>query len=342
MPKENNCFLTNKKEIGGYIELEKYAGAHYHKNAIALNSGRDCLKYLIRLRNIQTIFLPDFICSAVVEACLSESVTIKRYQIGENFSLNFSNLNIKNDDYLYIVNYYGLLSGEILSSLYEKYPNRIIVDNAQAFFLQPPKGFDVIYTCRKFLGVPDGGYLYTYDDKRLQSKINIATSFNHTTHILGRFETNGTDYYPESTDNEKRLSNEKLSRMSKLTSNLLKPIDYQSVSKKRVNNWHHLHSKLKEFNRLNLPSSLKGPYMYPFMTEQGRKLKEFLIDNKIYIPTLWPNVLSEFSTKTWAYRFAEEIVPLPIDQRYDEMDMNIILALISEYYKITEKTRGVL
>ena len=35
------------KEIGGYIELDTYTGREYHEGALALNSGRNALIYLI-------------------------------------------------------------------------------------------------------------------------------------------------------------------------------------------------------------------------------------------------------------------------------------------------------
>ena len=42
------------REIGGYIELEHYQGNEYHKG-IALNSGRNCLRYLIKAKKIQKL-----------------------------------------------------------------------------------------------------------------------------------------------------------------------------------------------------------------------------------------------------------------------------------------------
>ena len=36
-----------QKEIGGYLELERFSGSLYHDNALALSSGRACLAYLI-------------------------------------------------------------------------------------------------------------------------------------------------------------------------------------------------------------------------------------------------------------------------------------------------------
>ena len=50
------------EEMGGYFEFEHYKKNAYHKNSIALNTGRNCLRYLIRAKKIQKIFLPDFVC----------------------------------------------------------------------------------------------------------------------------------------------------------------------------------------------------------------------------------------------------------------------------------------
>ena len=43
------------KEIGGYIEFPEYNGNIFHKNAIALNSARNCLAYLIESKKINNM-----------------------------------------------------------------------------------------------------------------------------------------------------------------------------------------------------------------------------------------------------------------------------------------------
>ena len=35
------------KEIGGYLEFERNQGEEFHKNCLALNTGRNCLRYLM-------------------------------------------------------------------------------------------------------------------------------------------------------------------------------------------------------------------------------------------------------------------------------------------------------
>ena len=49
-----------RKEIGGYLELERFTGPMLHEEALALSSGRACLSYLIEQRGIRKITLPDF------------------------------------------------------------------------------------------------------------------------------------------------------------------------------------------------------------------------------------------------------------------------------------------
>lgn len=42
------------------------------------------------------------------------------------------------------------------------------------------------------------------------------------------------------------------------------------------------------------------------------------------MPTLWPNVVESSRVGGVAYEFSRNILPLPVDQRYDEDDMILI------------------
>lgn len=43
------------KEIGGYIELDRYNGKMLHDDGILLNCGRNALEYIIKAKNIKKI-----------------------------------------------------------------------------------------------------------------------------------------------------------------------------------------------------------------------------------------------------------------------------------------------
>lgn len=70
--------------------------------------------------------------------------------------------------------------------------------------------------------------------------------------------------------------------------------------------------------------------MYPFYTDSSKRIKQILINENIYISTLWPNVLEELDEKSLEYKFAKNILPLPCDQRYDIEDMKRMIKIIKE------------
>ena len=57
------------KEIGGYLEMERFGGTMLHEGAIALNCGRNCLGYLIQAKKISKIAVPFFMCDCIFETC---------------------------------------------------------------------------------------------------------------------------------------------------------------------------------------------------------------------------------------------------------------------------------
>lgn len=200
----------------------------------------------------------------------------------------------------------------------------------QAYFDAPVPGVDTIYTCRKFFGVPDGAFLYT--DARLQEALAQDVSFGRMTHILGRYDTCASEHYERYTQNERNLETIPLRHMSRLTENLLRGIDYDRVKAKRTENYAYLAARLSGINCLTLHQTL-GAFAYPLWLSNGAAVRQRLIAEKIYVPTLWPNVLSEQPESSLAYRLAANLLPLPCDQRYGEAEMRFICEQVLEVVK---------
>lgn len=310
------------KEIGGYMEIEKNRLPMMHEGAVALNSGRNCLVYLMKAKTIKHLALPYFLCDTVKN--LSHLAgKVRYYHIKKNF-LPEDDFLLKDEEWIYIVNYYGLMTASQIKQLKTRY-DRIILDQAQAFFAPVLENIDTIYTCRKFFGVPDGAFLYT--DQFLEETLQQDESYNRMNFLLGRFECTAAEFYKEYSENEKSFSNMPLRRMSKLTENILRGIDYEWVKKRRSFNYEYLHQKLKDMNKLSLRLS-EGPFAYPLLIENAGKIRDKLIENKIYIPMLWPNVLKEVDKYSVEYKYAENILPIPCDQRYNIEDMERIYRTI--------------
>jgi hypothetical protein len=310
-----------EREIGGYLELERNTGSLLHEGALALNSGRTALAYLIEQRQIRRIALPRYLCDVVRDVCLAHGTQIRWYPVG--MDLLPPELPLAEDEWLYVVNYYGQLDEKTLGALAAKTP-RLIVDHAQAYFAPPVPGADNLYTCRKFLGVPDGAFLYTDAPRR---ELERDVSYGRMDFILGRFEAGASAFYRRASENNEVFSSQPPMQMSRLTENLLRGLDYTRIRQVREENFALLSASLDSANLLKL-RPVPGPFAYTFLIENGAALRKKLIEHKIYVPTLWPNVTAEAPSGSPERFLAENILPLPCDQRYGAEEMTYLLEVL--------------
>lgn len=321
-----------QKEYGGYIELDEYSGEEYYPEAWALNSGRAALRLFIRLKKIRKIYLPAFCCDTVREACAAEGILWEYYSVDKDFRPYLSEEDAGND-WVCLVNFYGVFDDGDMQALMQQYP-RLIVDYTHAFFQRPLKGMNVLYSCRKFFGVPDGAYLILGEGEgeKIYETLPQDLSFERMHFLLGRFEAGASPFYQEYAQNNDFFANEPIKRMSKLTHNLLRAIDYPRVCGQRTENFAFLHRQLKEKNVLNLPPAIEGAYAYPFWFNgdkiSGKEIRRKLIAQQIYIPMLWPEVCSLEEASPLERQMTENILPLPVDQRYNRGDMEEILGCL--------------
>ena len=311
------------KEIGGYLELGGFFNKSYHDKAIALNTATNAIIYLVKAKKINKLYVPYYMCDCLDK--VKKYCEIEYYRIKNDFSPDF-NAKLKDNEYLYIVNFFGIFDNPAIEKYKEKY-NNIIVDNVQAFFQMPVDGIDTVYTCRKFFGVPDGAYLYT--NAKVEEDIPEDKSKARFGYLLGRLEEDASSNFRDYKVNEELLLNLDLAYMSKSTKLILNTLDYETIKKKRSNNFKYLNEKLKDSNGLTL-KDIEGAYMYPYYTNNAQTLRKKLIENKIYIPILWPNVLEQ-DENTLEYKYANNIILIPCDQRYDINDMEYIIDLVSEF-----------
>ena len=311
------------KEIGGYFGLDNLVSNEYHKDLVSVNNGRNALLYLMAAKNIQKVYVPYYLCDSVSGILERNNFPYEYYHVDSEFMPIFER-ELSSNEYLYIVNLFGQITNIQVNDMMNKY-GRIIFDNTHAFFQKPIKGIDTIYSVRKFFGVPDGAYLST--NALLRADLEVDISKDRMKHILGRFEGAGSEHYHSFHENDEVIDREPLKQMSRLTKNLLGAIDYEEVRRTRNGNYGYLESRLKESNGLQ-PVTPDGPFAYPFYVENGIELRKQLAREKIYIPTLWPNVLENMPVESVEYQYAANILPLPCDQRYDERDMEYMVEML--------------
>lgn len=312
------------REIGGYLEFENYHLPMLHEGAVTLNSGRNCLAYLIRAKRIKKIAIPKLLCASVRNVCVAEGALIRGYSINSKFEPE--NIVLDSDEWIYLVNYYGQINNEFIEQLRRKY-QRIIVDNSQAYFQMPVKNVDTLYTCRKYFGVPDGGILYT--KQKLKEDLECDISYERMHYLMGRYEECASAYYHEYIACENKFDSRPIMRMSKLTKNILHSISYEEIKQQRTKNFELLHRAFGKINKLELVIP-QGAFMYPLFIENGSDVRERLQVIKIYIPKLWSDVFEICMKTELEYQLAKNILPLPVDQRYHSEDMQYMIQKIKE------------
>lgn len=310
-----------KTEIGGYFELELPKGHAMYSDLIGLNSARNALVFLIKSRKITKIHLPYFNCrvvSAAVKRHCPET-SILYYHIDADFNPDLTG--IGTNAFLYYVNYFALQ--ELILQRLENV--NLIVDNAQAFYSPPRVRGDTIYCPRKFFGVCDGGYLQT--DAEFDLTLVSDTSWEHAAHLMKRIDCGASSAYLQYQAAEAILAAAPPMKMSRLTQRILAGIDYPAIKAARIDNFIQLHHHLGAGNMLlpsietALASDSFVPFCYPYLTEGAGPLRKRLLANEIYVPVYWPELEGDPELNTFERRFVEQMVCLPIDQRYGKAEM---------------------
>ena len=313
--------------IGGYFSLELPHYEEYHKDAIRLNTGRNCLEYILRVRNYKKVYIPYYTCEVILEPFHKNGTEYAFYHIDFDFELA-EEINLQEGEALLYTNYFGLKQ-RYIEQLAKKYGHYLIVDNTQAFYAKPIKGIDTFYTCRKFFGVPDGAYLYI--DRLLDEEYELDISWERMNFLTKRIDISPEAGYADFREVSKSLIGQPIKQMSRLTQRLMQSIDYQDAAKKRRENYCYIHQYLSETNQLKLSLSDDAvPMVYPYLTDK-KDLRDNLIKNKVFVARYWPNVQEWAGDGTMEQYLSYNLLPLPIDQRYCEDDMKRIVELIHNY-----------
>lgn len=307
------------KVIGGYFELELTERYDNIGNAIALNSARNCLRYIIRAYGIKEIFLPYYTCPVVWQTVKKEDCRVNFYHIDENF---MPEKEFEKNDYVLYTNYFGVC-GKNVKKLSAKYKN-IIIDNSQAFYM-PKYGIASFNSIRKFFGVPDGALLYC--DKTTDEKFEKSTSYQKCNHLLKRLDVSMNFGYQDFCFNEDCLLDEDIKTISNLTKSIFNTINIEKAKEKRLENYQTLSYELDKSNKLQIkPDKDDIPMYYPYMSENYVFYRNLFAKNSIEIPLYWNNLPEDFPESN----LRNKILLLPIDQRYNKKDMEKILEILNK------------
>ncbi|MGN7205084.1 hypothetical protein ACTHQF_12505 [Pedobacter sp. SAFR-022] len=311
------------RTIGGYMGLQLPGGKPYYPDLIQLNTARNSLEYILLTQGYTTIYLPYFTCEVLLEPIKRLQLQYHFYKIDEQMD---PVIDFEVDDHscMLYTNYFGVKTDTVRAL--SKTQKNLIIDNAQAFYAAPIIGIDTFYSCRKFFGVPDGAYLYARSSRRLE--LSKDSSVDRMSHLVKAADLNVEAGYADYVRNNDVLINNEIKVMSNLTQQLMAAVEYDDCAKKRREHFAFLHERFKDINEFKFHYSPEDtPMVYPLLIAKDH-LKSQLIERKIFVATYWPNVFEWTSPDALEYHFAQHMISLPIDQRYNLDDMKYLVETV--------------
>lgn len=321
-------------EIGSFIELQLPKGMEYYNwtdKTARLNTGRSALLYAFRCTGCKAIWIPIYQCDSVRNTFLKNNIDIRFYHIDSKF--NPVDLKPNEDEAVMLVNYYGIMSNSRMKELAALYKHPII-DNCQGFFNNPiiTNSIFNIYSCRKFIGVPDGAYVIGENAGQFINEYPQGYSSDTATFLLMRIEygCEGKGYKARAI-NEHRIDNEGIMKMSPLTRAILDGTDYSLIKRKRRENFQTAHTLLKNINCIDpliYYDNNTVPMVYPLVVEDDN-LIDRLFEVKHFQGHWWSYICDEQPKDCFEYWLSRFVIPITIDQRYGKAEIEYLCDIIN-------------
>lgn len=319
------------KAIGGFLELElPREDGEYHRVMHTYKSGRAAFNALLTHLKPSKVFVPYYCCDSLLEPLVQGGLRHEFYPIDQAFETVELPELAPSELFLY-VNYFDL-KRDFTRRLVERYGRRLIVDATQSFYLKGDGRSWLFNSCRKFFGVPDGAYLYSpvSSDDALPVPAQANTDYR-LDHLIYRANGDLKRAYPLSLENEARIDT-LLTAMSDVTRVLLNHVNYTQAAETRRRNYQHLHARLGHLNTLHLGDELGDavPHYFPLLPTKPIARERFW-EREIYMPYLWKECLERSAAGFGQEKqLAAQLLPLPIDQRYTQADMDRVADAVLE------------
>ena len=320
--------IRTKKEYGGFLPLELNLGgkhSYFHKcsNLLAFNTVKAALPLISRNIGIRTLLAPYYLCPNVIKELEKSFYKVEFYYLEDNLLPKIGNLKGKT---VYLTNYFGIMDKTIQKYVADNKETTFLIDSAHSFYSSPIMRENVfnLYSCKKFFGVPDGGYLIS--KRKIEQIYKQYISSHISGYLIKSLEEGTNSCYHEKKDVDEYI-NQNYSGISIFAEQLLSRIDYEKIKKIRKRNFAIYQKCFAEENQIKCEEE-SIPYIYPLNV--GKNIKEKLIEEKIYVPTLWSQCLDKQFDNSFEQQLASDTMFLPLDQRYERSDIEYIAEKVQE------------
>ena len=307
-----------------------------------LVNGRSVLFYLCKNLSPPTVWLPSYICSSLVEVLKFQGVDYQFYPV--DLDLRVGNREwiqkIRRQDLVLFIDYFGFDLHRSAIPEAKLKGAWILQDAAQGLLSNygRPQADFVLYSPKKFIGVPDGGIIQILSGSSLlHSSLNkpprdFLLSAMNAFFARSVFDQTGTGNWYQLYQESEKLNPIGFYGMSELSSALLRnAFNFPDVALQRRQNYQALLNSLGDISLLGELPPDTVPLGFPIVTEKRDAIRERLYANKIYCPLHWPLKGVVPDSFDQSHQLNRRMLTLLCDQRCRPSDMERMVKIIKEF-----------
>lgn len=312
---------------------------------MCLANARSGIFLLCKLLTPATVWVPSYLCGAMLQPTEMARIQTRFYEVNYDLAVpSWEWINdVKHGDIVVVIDYFGFPADQSGAHGAREKGAWVLEDACQALLTGEVGTLSdfVVFSPRKFLGVPEGGIL-SLNQKIDLGDIRVSQSPPEwwfktlRAGILRReFDLYGGDreWFSlfQETERESPVGYYSMSELSRTL--LLHAFDYPTIAQRRIDNYRVLYDELGHLALFpRLPPKVV-PLGFPIRLKNRDEVRQRLFRNEMYPPVHWTihGIVPESFRDS--HRLAGDIMTLPCDQRYDGEDMTRMARVVLEGIK---------
>lgn len=333
-----------------------FIGKKSSDNIVLLKSGRNAIKALCEmLGERKTVLLPAFTCSTVIDPFRDSKFEILYYDINEDFTIDADSLNyrIANEkpDLILVHSYWGFNTCGDANLILQQFRNSggvLVEDLTQVLFSENVRLEADYYvsSLQKFFAIPNGGFIMSKNELNIsveEDKSDIDKIARETFMLKRDYMDYKNDAKAQFKEGYMKINtimedNSAIYRISQMSEHILNKLDIGCIKEQRIKNYNYLHDYVNENCkklRAAMPKAGQGtvPLYFPAFAKNRSDFQAYMSVRDVYCPIIWPKPEMIKGSFPNADKMYNNLICIPIDQRYTEEDMKHIGETISGYEK---------
>ena len=355
MKKDIGSIFPLSDDVLGWAESEHI---RYTDDRLYYSLCREALFDIARaLKNTsRPVLIPAYTCQTVITPFEETGWRCEYYSIDEDLRIRTDSLLCSVDKFhpsLIVVHpFFGMdLNEEEIKtlSMIKGSGVEILLDLTQCLFSKKHYSFAsfIVASYRKWMPIPDGGYLRLFSDKvKIVQPETENSDFTEAEkaamYLRGQYFGNREQRTKDISIRLSKMadniaeSNIAPHKMSQVAYNLMMREDFELIQKNRFENYAYLFQNVlgsykiakvcKNYNNVSC-----APLYFTIYVQDRPALQRRLAQDAIYAPVIWPveddRVLIDDEVK-YIY---EHLLAIPCDQRYDVKDMQRAVDIINDF-----------